>query len=186
MDGSGIGESFEQVLLMVLVFAPLGLTWLAFTFRYMMQDCLLCREKRLKRAELRTILFWLYWSAGLVFLPSVVGLPFVIASIGMRGMRRWGWPLAAASHAILFVQILRLMFTQPQREAASRWVWSVGVGAQRFKFPPPSFETPFYSSWGVNLGILIVQLAGIGACIALFRHHSSWRARVVSSAPRQV
>ena len=148
-----LGEALEKLLWITIFVAALGVTWLVLTVRYVVQDTRLAREKRLRGSALRVCLYWFYWVAGLVYTPALVGIPFVVASVGMRGLRKWGWVLAAVSHAILFIWLLWLMVSKPLPETATHWTW---VG---------------------NTAILVVHLAGIWACATHLRMYSRWITR---------
>ena len=149
----GMGEAITKLFWTALILLALGLTWLVFTVRYIIQDVRLAKAKRLKGAGLRVFLFWFHWVVGFVFALLTIGIPFLIASIGMRGLRTWGWPLAIASHSILFALLLWSIVSNPIPETASQYYWAVSIA------------------------LLIVHLLGAWACIVQLRGQSSWRAR---------
>jgi hypothetical protein len=128
MDDIGLFDGIADMIRMAMVAIVVATTWIVLTVRYVRVDLRARDEGHRWASALHLAVFWTHWVVGLLLCISVfatlLSIPFLLASIGMRGVRRWGWILAIVLHSVLLMIFAWVVVytTVIRAMSASAWI----------------------------------------------------------------
>ena len=103
MDDIGLGEALASMLKFALLALLVVPSWLILTIQFIRHDLRAKREGLKWASRTHVAVAWTHWILSLLLFLTMVGslvaIPFLVASIGMRGVHRWGWILAIVLHS---------------------------------------------------------------------------------------
>jgi len=156
MDDIGLFDGIANMIRIAMVAIVVATIWIVLTVRYVRADLRARDEGHRRAAVLHRAVFWAHWIVGLLLCLSLfatfLSIPFLLASIGMRGVRRWGWVLAIVLHSVLLMV----------------FAWVVVYTTVIRAMPA--------SAWIALLCSLAVHAAMIWVSVARLREVPAWRA----------
>lgn len=131
MDDIGLANALGKFLRLAFIAAIVVIIWLNLTILFIQEDLDAKREGRRWASTTHVAVAWAHWILGLLLLLTIVGalvgLPFLIASVGMRGVHRWGWVFAIMLHSVLVLAIGFALVRTGVTHEVSLLAWTIGV-----------------------------------------------------------